>query len=355
MRKPTIKDVAAEAGVSAATVSRILTSSNSAIRISDATKQRVLAVARRLNYTPNALATGLRSQQTRMIGVIVPDAALQYCGALVSALEPALGERDYDFLLTQSRSSVDVHRSSRTFERYRVDGVIVVADLHDDTFLYEYLNRLHGHAVGLARQPTPGLPCVTIDNRLGVQMAINHLVDSGRRRIAYVGGSRGWDPDQRLRAYQACLTDAGLAHEPELIAEDGTFPDLASGARATQRLLASAKVPSAILYFNDEMAIGGMAVLQQHGYAVPGDIAVVGFDDIPWASYCSPSLTTVHQPIQAMVERVIDVLINMIEGEPIQETHASLVFAPRLIVRGSTLDVSPNGPFASTHPVTRSP
>jgi len=348
MKRPTIKDVAAAAGVSAATVSRILTSTDSAIRISGGTKERVRAIARELNYTPNALAAGLRSRQTRMIGVIVPDATQQYCGALVSALEPALGDRDYDFLLTQSRSSSDVHRSTRTFQRYQVDGVIVVADRHDEAFLREYLYRRHGHAVGLARQAIPGLPCVTIDNHLGVQLAMHHLVSLGRLRIAYVGSSPGWDPDQRLHAYEACLTAAGLAHAPELIVGEGTLPDLASGARATRRLLALTSPPSAILYFNDEMAIGGLAVVHEYGYAVPTDIAIVGFDDIPWASHCSPALTTVRQPVQAMVERVVDVLIGMIEGNPIEENHASLVFAPDLIVRGSTLGTSTNGTFAGT-------
>lgn len=337
MKKATIKDIAAVAGVSAATVSRILTSADSTVRISEPTRQRVLTIARELNYTPNALASGLRSRQTRMIGVIVPDATLQYCAAVVRALEPALGDRDYDFLLAQSRSRSDVHRSSRTFERYQVDGVVLISDLHDEAFLEEYLHQLHGHAVGLARESVPGLPCVTIDNWLGVEMAVDHLVSLGRERIAYIGAARGWDNEQRIDVYQTRLTAAGLPYLPEYVIRAGRYPDLAAGAEGTARLLASGPPPSAILYCNDEMAIGGMAVLQRQGLSVPGDVAVIGFDDIPWASYCSPTLTTVRQPIKEMVIRVVEVLIDKIEGRSIPETHQSLVFAPELIVRGSTV------------------
>jgi DNA-binding LacI/PurR family transcriptional regulator len=350
-KKTTIKDIAAAARVSTATVSRILTSADSAVRFSEPTRQRVLAIARQLNYTPNALASGLRSRQTRMIGVIVPDAAMQYCAAIVSALEPALGDRDYDFLLAQARSGSDVHRSSRTFERYRVDGVILVSDWHDEAFLDEYLHELHGHAVGLGRESIPGLPCVNIDNRLGVQMAIDYLISQGEQRIAYATTWRGWDMQQRLDAYAECLASAGLRFVPEYVLREGACPDIAAGARATERLLALPTSPAAILYANDEMAIGGMATLQRHGLSVPSDIAVIGFDDIPWSSYCSPTLTTVRQPIKDMVIRAVGVLIDMIEEKQFPANPESLVFAPELIVRGSTVSAPTDGRLVRPRPL----
>lgn len=339
MLRVTLKDVARQAGVSPATVSRILGARESAVRISQTTRDRVRAIAQDLNYTPDALASGLRSQNSRIVGVIVRDAAQAYPALVISLLNDLLEKRGYHFLLAQARTAEDARRFSQTFERYRVGGVLFFGALREllgDALLADYCRRLNGCVVGIACEPGEPLAItLDIDNRRGIELALEHLRGLGHRRIAFVGPARGWDLRQRLEAFGVVAASAGP--DEGLLIERIAPHEPREGAEAMMRLLSGPRPPSAVIFATDELALVGIMAAQQAGYVVPRDVAVVGFDDIPWASYCWPSLTTVRQPVAEMVDHATQSLIRLIENDPELIKRGPHVFAPELVVRGSTV------------------
>jgi DNA-binding LacI/PurR family transcriptional regulator len=188
---------------------------------------------------------------------------------------------------------------------------------------------------------------VGVDNRKGVRLAMEHLARLGHRRIAFAG-ARGaheaWDLTERFHAYRAFVAAAGLETIEEYAIQDTRMPSPHAGGEAMRRLLALDEPPTAVLFGTDEMAVGGMTVAQQAGYAIPRDIAVVGFDDSLWASYCWPPLTTLRQPARAMVERAVGALLDLVEERPVHEVGETHIFAPELVVRASTGGGAASGP-----------
>jgi DNA-binding LacI/PurR family transcriptional regulator len=183
----------------------------------------------------------------------------------------------------------------------------------------------------------PDMPGVVVDNLHGERQALTHLTELGHRRIAYCGASETWDPRQRrYKAFVQSARAAGLELDDACVIRDARHPDAQDGAEGAARLVRLTPMPSAIVFYNDEMAIGALNALKSAGYSVPRDISVVGFDDIPWASFCAPSLTTVRQPIRAMAESAVSILLDLLDdGQTITpETYREL--PPELVVRSST-------------------
>ena len=329
MKKVGIKDIAAEAGVSIATVSHAFRNPG---RVSDTTRERVLRAADRIGYVPNKLAASLRTARSGNIVVIIPDVTDSFNSGIIGAIEKVARERGYSVLLGDTQGSPRREREFAAMTRSgQADGIILLS------------NRLPFDAApGAALPPIvngcestgdPRVPLIAIDDRKAAMDATRHLLDYGHRDIAVMTG----DPQspstiERLAGFRHAMRDAGLEPEPWQIIE-GAYT-LASGERCARQLLAGARQPSAVFCFSDEIALGCMFALRREGLEVPADVSVMGFDDIPFARYCAPTLTTVAQPTGAIGSACARVLLDLIDGKA--PPAARQILPHQLRIREST-------------------
>ncbi|MEO6276510.1 LacI family DNA-binding transcriptional regulator [Roseateles sp.] len=323
----TIKDVARAAGVSVATVSRAL---NGAENVLPDTRQRIVDVARELRYSPSGAARSLITRRTDTIGALLPDLHGEFFSELIRGIDQAARARGLHLLLSSSHDDADEAAAALRAMNGRVDGLIVMSPHADDDFLSQNLP-LSLPAVLLnsgVRAPTQRV--FAVDNFGGAREMTEHLVKSGRRRIAFLGGpAANFEARERERGYRAGLPE-GV--RPWVL--EGDFFE-AGGQRAGAFLLglhASAR-PDAVFAANDIMAIGLLGALQAGGVRIPEDIALAGFDDIPVARYVSPALTTMHVPIAALGSQALDALADALEKD---STDVSTTVMPvQLVVRRS--------------------
>ncbi|MFP5354149.1 MAG: LacI family DNA-binding transcriptional regulator [Gemmatimonadota bacterium] len=326
----TIKDVARRAGVSVATVSRVLNKSGP---VSPEAAQRIREAADALHYVPHGGARSLITSKTSTIGVLLPDLYGGFFSELIRGIDQTAQQHGYHLLISGSHNRKAEMEAAMRAMRGRTDGLIAMSP--------------HFDAATLVQNLPPSLPVIllscqawgedhqviAIDNAGGAEAMVRHLVALGHRRIAMVMGEEGhFDTGERLQGYRRALMEAGIA--PDAAYEvQGDFSE-ASGHRAVQELLALAERPTAIFCANDSMAIGGLCAVMDAGLRVPADITVVGFDDIPLAQYLSPPLTSVHVPIFEMGERAATRLIAALKGEPVSERRHERL-PTRLVVRSS--------------------
>jgi len=322
-----IKDIAKAAGVSPSTVSRALSDHP---RISDETKGHVRRLARQMGYTPSLLARSLVMQDTATIGVVITSASDPFLAYLVMSIEETARERGYSVLL--SSSYLDSEReleSVKSFHGRRTRGIIVIGSQIDNGYLElrDYLSL----PIVLSNCPTYPYS-VSCNNLTGARQAVEHLYQLGHRRIAYIASQRSQDSNlARLTGYQQVLADNGISVDQDLIFEgDGT---LQGGFQLTQKLVARNQPPTAIFCFNDMTAIGVLDALRRNGIRVPDEMSVVGFDDVEFAAYYHPSLTTVRQPTDVMGQRLVHILLALIQG---QEDVTPETLPTRLVIRGTT-------------------
>jgi len=304
----TIKDVARQAGVSVATVSRV---HNNGRLVTATTRRRVRAVAARLGYAPNAAARSLSTSRTSSIGVLLPDLYGEFYSELIRGIDQTAQRDGYHLLVASS------HNQKRTIEaalqsmRGRVDGLIVmspapgaylgVRDL-PATFPVVLLNSA---AAGKA------FDSIAIANAQGTRAMVHHLIALAHRRIAMIGGpARNSDAAERLRGYRAALREAGIRAAPAWEVP-GDFSET-SGFEACVALLGRRPRPTAIFAANDAMAIGALSALREAGVSVPAHVAVAGFDDIPMARYMHPPLSTVRVDISALGEHATRRLLDAV-------------------------------------------
>ncbi len=328
----TIKEVADHAGVSVATVSRVV---NKTGYVSLDLQERVQDAMRTLNYRPSALARSLRRQETQTIGVLVPQLDQPFFSALVFAVEKTLFSSDYRALICSAEERRDKEDAYiEMLMRQRVDGVILVPTGQSTDNVRRLLDE--GVPVVLVDRDIPNLAInrVLCDNYQGGVMAIDHLLALGHRRISVIGGPEYSEAIiDRMNGARAALASAGIALDPSLFVT-GSMPQFEMGYTAGLKVLDRPDRPTAIFAFNDVMAIGVMHAAAELGLRLPDDLSVVGFDDIPIAAYSIPELTTVAQPIYAMGETAADLLIRHV-----RDTDAlveSVKLETRLIVRKST-------------------
>ncbi|MER5945965.1 LacI family DNA-binding transcriptional regulator [Streptomyces sp. NPDC001904] len=327
--RPTIKAVAAAAGVSTAAVSQAF---NDKGRLADATRQRILAAALDLGWSPSASATALRSARTRTLALVVrrPTDVLgadPHFGELITGIEGELAPRGYGLLL---HLVADVAEEGALYERLaaekRVDGA-VLTDARAEDPRPALLARLGLPAV-LLGAPTPGVPVVGLaDQGAGVREVAAHLRELGHRRIAYVAGPAELQHTRlRLAAFEEAL---GFAPSAVLHTD---FSEAAAVA-ATEELLALADRPTALVYANDSMAVCGIGTAQRAGLRVPEDLSVVGYDNLPLGRWLHPRLTTVDQQVQRVGAAAARALLARC-GEDVPDTP--LDGRPELVVRAST-------------------
>ncbi len=331
-----IKDIARAAGVSHPTVSRALSDSP---LISEETKVRIQRLAQEMGYSPNALARGLVTRQTYSVGVVVTTIADPFVAEIVQGIEATAHDHGYTVVLCNSESvpereiaSVEMLRSKR------VDGVIVTASRVGALYL-EYLEQIGGPIVLINNHNEESgryTFSVSVDNRHGGRLATGHLVQLGHRRIAYVTGPANHSSDvDRLAGYRQALVGGGIEPDPTLVVPGNGRPD--GGEEALQAILALDPRPTAVFCYNDMTAIGLIHAAQQAGLSIPQDMAVVGFDDILFASYLYPPLTTVAQPKVEMGQRAMHMMLSLITAkEESEEDLANIVVQGKLIVRASS-------------------
>ncbi len=328
----TITDVAREAGVSVATVSRALRGLD---RVSPETRRRVLEVAEELQYVASPTATSLASGRTKVVAVVVPFLTRWFFASLVSGIEKALRDHDHHVLLFDLEADAYEQRLPLTQNMLwkRVDGVIVLnLPLMDHEV--DLLDRL-GLPVVAIGAAVHGRPTVRIDDREAVRSAVRHLLDLGHEEIAYVGAvptnlAHLQTPRDRLDAFTDAMGEAGLAVRPDRVLRSDWTADAA--ARDSGDLLRGPGAPTAVAAGSDEMAIGVLQTARRLGLRVPEDLSVVGIDDYVLSGVLG--LTTVRQDVSAQGRVAAEILLRALAGEDVGQDE--VVVPTQLVVREST-------------------
>ena len=323
----TIKDVAREAGVSVATVSRVL---NDSSLVSEATRELVRGVADRLNYWPNGAARSLITNRTNAIGALLPDLFGEFYSEVLRGMDVAARKTGLHLLVSSSHADTEEVIAALRMMRGRIDGLIVMAPDVDaraavQNTAVDFPLVLIDPGSGIEGRDT-----LSIANVQGARAVVDHLIALGHRRIAIVTGpARNIDAQQRLDGYRLAVRSHGGEWSPELEMEgDFTEP---SGYEAATRLLTLERRPTAVFAANDYMAIGVLGALSDAGVKVPEDVAVAGFDDIAMARYLNPPLTTVHVDAFRLGERAVERLLAI--GHDTPSGHEEL--PTTLVIRGS--------------------
>jgi LacI family transcriptional regulator len=325
-----MSDVAREAGVSTMTVSRVV---NDKGEISPATRHRVLAVIERLGYRPSSIARGLATQRTGTLGFVVPDISNPFFSDIARGVEDEAYAAGYNVFLCNTEEDPERERAIlESLEEKRVDGLLLCSSRLEDDELLPALalypavvlinRRLHGSNVG----------AVLVDDELGSRLAVEHLLRAGHTRIGFLAGPAASRSGQlRVAGYRAPLQEAGLPQHAGWLRHCSA--DVDGGREMVLDLLSDHPELTALLCYNDLVAVGALHGCHELGRTVPGDLAVIGFDDIPLAALVTPALTTCRAPRYDLGVRATEVLLARIEGVT-QQFH-DVVLPPELVVRAS--------------------
>lgn len=326
----TIQDVAVAAGVSVSTVSRVL---NDKDDVAPETYETVQRVINELGYTSSLAAKSMRSRQTNVIGLVVPDVNDSFSIQVMRGVNQAVAQFGYDLLMFTGGNGTATTRTIREQQYVSrlnggiADGVIIVASTA--------LTFPSAHPiVAIDHHPkNTDFPSVIATNQVGALAAVEYLISLGHRRIGFIGGRSDLQSSvRRYLGYVTGLEQAGISVDPELV-EEGNFT-IDSGYRCGKKLLSQDKRPTAIFAANDQTAFGAIKAAHEMGLFVPNDLSVVGFDNIPEAIYYLPAgLTTIDQGLQQMGQVATEMLISLINGEQINEPVRKI--PTQLIVRGS--------------------
>jgi LacI family transcriptional regulator len=328
----TIADVAARAGVSKTTVSRVL---NGKGELDEATAARVRQVIADLGYVPSARAVGLARGRSRVIGMLVPGLTWPWMAEVLQGVIDTVESAGYGLLLfTCTRGEESMRQFATQVSAHAFDGLLVI----EPEGTLDYITELHSQGLPVVliddRGHQPIFPSVATTNRDGGAAAAAHLISLGRRRpLVVTGHLRFGCTEDRLAGFAARFAEAGLPIGEELVVE-GDF-SFDCGRSAVQKLLADGTDFDAVFAHNDISAAGALQAVRAAGLRVPQDVCVVGFDDVPLASHTEPPLTTVHQPMRQMGATAARLLLGHFDGTPLPV--APTVIPTELIVRGSTI------------------
>jgi DNA-binding LacI/PurR family transcriptional regulator len=331
VRTVTMQDIARVSGVSQSTVSRVLNDAATTVPIAAVTRERVLEAAGRLGYRPNPLARGLRGAKTMLLGIIVREIADPFFASAVEAVSMWARDRSHNVVLGSAHSEADeAIELHAVLETRHCDAIIILGDMRDQPRLLDDLAASKVPVVALWTGSTlAGIDTVNVDNRAGVGLAIDHLHALGHRRIAFIGESQHGDIRERRAAFVDRLTRLGMPPADDQIVPAVTDPG--AGADAFRQLIAAPRPPTAVITATDNLAVGVLHAAYGLRLAIPEQVSVVGFDDIPLAAYTAPPLTTVHNPITEMAELAVDLAIDRPSTEAVHH-----VLAPRFTVRATT-------------------
>ena len=327
-RTPSMLDVASLAGVSHQTVSRVV---NGHSNVKESTRLKVESAMQDLGFRPSRAARSLVTGRSAMIGVLSHDTTLWGPASVLHAVQSAARELGFTVALISLKSiyPAAVLAGLEEFANIGVEGVVIIAP---QTVEYEVLRKIPGNlpAVIIEGEESRGMPSVEVDQIQGAVIATEHLIELGHRNIAHISGPSNWFASQaRKNGWQQAMNQAKL--KAVHCMEGDWSPN--SGYLATKEILKTRAI-TAIFSGNDEMALGAYRAINEAGLSIPGDISLVGFDDIPTSAYFAPSLTTVRQDFDQCGHLALTVLLKMVRRERIQAKK--ILVAPELIVRKST-------------------
>ncbi|HYN81262.1 MAG TPA: LacI family DNA-binding transcriptional regulator [Gemmatimonadaceae bacterium] len=326
----TIRDVAREANVSVATVSRVF---NGGGPVREETRQRIHDIATALRYVPHGGARSLITSKTSTIGVLLPDLYGEFFSEVIRGIDLAARRSGYHLILSSSHSDRGQFEGAMRAMRGRVDGVIIMSPDIDAQALMANLPDSQPVVLLNCALRGAAFDCVNIDNTRGARAIVRHLVSHGHKRIALIAGApRNVDGHERHLGYRAALRDA-LIDRNSRWETPGNFTE-DSGFEAMRTLLKLRARPTAVFAANDSMAIGALSALRDAGVHVPDEVAVAGFDDIPIARHVNPPLTSVHVPIAELGERATEKLIGAL-GNKSRYVRRNDVLGTTLVIRSS--------------------
>jgi DNA-binding LacI/PurR family transcriptional regulator len=330
-----MQDIARAAGVSQSTVSRVLNDAETSVPIAAETRERVREVAERLGYRPNPLARGLRGARTMLLGVIVREITDPFFSMAIEAISGEALTRGYNVVLGSAHSKADEAIALRAvLETRHCDAILLLGDMRDEPKFLDDLRATQTPVIALWHgTELEGVPTVNIDNRAGIVAALDHLIDLGHEHIAFIGGRPLGDIRERRTAFIDHLTYRG--HEVSDALVQNVTNDPAGGDGALRRLMELPRPPTAVVCSTDHLATGVLHAASDLGLAVPSELSVVGFDDIPMASFTIPSLTTVGMPIGEMSSVAARLAMDELSEEESAELLA-YVAVPTLVIRDST-------------------
>ncbi|RJL32786.1 LacI family DNA-binding transcriptional regulator [Bailinhaonella thermotolerans] len=323
-----IKDVAAHAGVSVATVSRVLNDNPS---VTEETRNRVYAAMTALNYRPNAVARSLRTEATRTLGLIIGDILNPFFTELARAVEDEARLAGYTVIIGNADERADEQdHYVRTLLERRVDGLLICPTA-EVTSLIEEVARAGRPLVFLDRT-LPGIevPSVRVESAAAIGELIGHLKALGHRRIAFISGPATLSTGrERTEAFRAAMAAHGLAVPPEYL-EAGDFRE-GSGRAGAARLLDLPEPPEVIFTGDNLMTLGALGEIRARGLRIPRDVALASFDDVPWFVHVDPAITAIAQPTAELGRAAVRMILNRVEGRPAE----SAALPAQLVVRTS--------------------
>ena len=337
-----IKDVAKEAGVSIATVSNAL---NNSRYVKEETKKRINEIAKRLNYTPNVIARGLKTKSTNTVAIIVPDIANQFFAQVIKGAEEVAKLRKYNVLLICTYYDVlEEKTSAETLKKQFIDGVIFISG--DNSF--DYIKELNddNFPVVIADRELEDMkiPSVLVDNFHAMKKVVNYLYDLGHRKIGYISYRYNNQTTVRKRFEGYCdgLKENKLDYDPDMvvISETLRLNELEGSREVVRKILKSKSIPSVIMTASDLIAVGVMRALTELKIKIPEGMSVVGYDNILMSQYTSPLLTTVKQPKKKMGATAMNLLLDIIEGKKIKSRN--VILPTKLIKRQSVAKLATN-------------
>lgn len=332
----TMKDVAQLAGVTEATVSNAL---NNTGNVSEATRKRILNIARTMGYTPNVRARQLARQKTQTIGIVVPDIENPYYSMMVKEISENCRQYGYRAVIADSDEDAATEAEIISyFVSERVEGILI-SPINNLVSRIDYIHNMEDYDIRycfIGAYP-PNLDCswVMIDLEKGSYLLVKHLLNNGLRRICFLLGHQlNLVTSTRLQGYKKALKEFNLEQDERLLINCDAYT-FESAYTVTTRLLESGDYPDAIIALNDLMALGCLRALAERGIAVPQRISVAGYDDLLFASVSTIPLTTVRQDVPGLSKTSVNLLMNMIKNG--QDNTHHVLLQPELIIRNSTI------------------
>ena len=327
----TIYEVSRLAGVSLATVSRVINNSG---KVAAATRQRVEQAMLQLGYRPNSIAQSLASNRSNCVGVLVSELHGPIFGAMLGTIEQELRHAGKFAIFSVGHNEAEKEKEGIEFLASRnCDALILHVEALPTSFFLENATRMLPFVLINRNDEPLREHCIRLDNELGGYLATRSLLEMGHRRIGYISGPLGWgDADARLSGHRRALAEYGVAFEERLFVH-GNYQKL-GGQQGTLRLLEADPGLTAVVCANDEMAAAAMEVIRQTGRSVPDDISVVGFDNVRWTSYLNPQLTTIDYPADKLGRMAARWVLRNVYGDTGVDVQQD--FEPRLIQRASS-------------------